>query len=167
MTNTLDKNIGTDKNIGAEKPLEKDIGSLTHEVQPIAEQLSEYIVIGAEAEGSKKVFEVVATGTQGTVPMTSTRKQILQQQIERVQTMTEQQLVQGIKKAYIHQVHELQREARKIQRSVIQFSAHQLNNILAKIRQIKDEMANLYHIAIEKLRELYLMLVLRLKMVTI
>jgi hypothetical protein len=139
--------------------------SLSKEVQQTAEQLSEYVILGAETEGAKKVFEVVSHTGTGTSSTTHNRRHLLQIQIERVQHMSPEQLQQGIAKELTLEIKKLQKEAQKIEHSFSHFSACALNTILAQIRKIKEQIASLIQTAVEILRELYITLVLKLRLV--
>jgi hypothetical protein len=161
MTNILDQKTGIE-GIESRQPQRADI-SLSNEVRQTAEQLSEYVILGAETEGSKKVFEVVSnTGTTSTAQQ---RRHILQEQLQKVETMSTIQLQMGITRALNLEIRQLQKEARKIERSIFQFSAYELSRILAKIRHIKEQIASLVQMTIETLRELYITLVLKLRVV--
>jgi len=134
-------------------------------VKQTAEQLSEYVILGAETEGSKKVFEVVSNTGTGTTSTAQQRRHVLQEQLQKVETMSTTQLQMGITRALNLEIRQLQKEARKIERSIFQFSAYELNRILAKIRHIKEQIASLVQMTIETLRELYITLVLKLRVV--
>lgn len=163
MTNMLDQKTGVDKMDSAQAQ-SADI-SLSKEVKQTAEQLSEYVILGAETEGSKKVFEVVSNAKAGTTSTAENRRHALQEQLQKVETMSTAQLQAGITRALNSEIQHLQQEARKIERSFSQFSAYELNRLLAKIRQIKEQIVGLMKMTIEILRELYITLVLKLRLV--
>jgi len=163
MTNILDQKTGIE-GIESRQPQRADI-SLSNEVKQTAEQLSEYVILGAETEGSKKVFEVVSNAGTGTTSTAQQRRHVLQEQLQKVETMSTTQLQMGITRALNLEIRQLQKEARKIERSISQFSAYELNRILAKIRHIKEQIASLVQMTIETLRELYITLVLKLRVV--
>jgi hypothetical protein len=163
MTNILDKNTGMEKAISVQQQ-NADM-SLSKEVKQTAEQLSEYVILGAETEGSKKVFEVVSNTGTGTTSTAQQRRHVLQEQLQKVEAMSTAQLQAGITRALNLEIQHLQKEARKIERSFSQFSAYELNRLLAKIRQIKEQIVGLMKMTIDILRELYITLVLKLRLV--
>lgn len=168
MTNSLDNQVITEKKAPLETMNKSGEHAVSKEIQQItAEQLSEYIVMGAEVEGSKRVMEVVSETKSDTTGSTSNRKQMIQAQITQVQRMNQEQLIGGIKKELNREIHELKQQARHIQRSLSHFSAYELNTVLAKIRALREQMISLMHLALEALRELYITLVLKLRIVHI
>ncbi len=99
--------------------------------------------------------------------MTPTHRHHLQQAIARVHTFTKDKLVQGITTELNHEVEILIQKAKKIQHSLKKFSAYELNMVLSQIRKLKDELMQLIKFSIEKLRELYIRLVLKLRLVAV
>lgn len=119
-------------------------------------------------ESSETQQQNPGTSSSGVFPVAASpiKTMLVQQRIAKVQTLSKKELVKGIAKNLKKDIRRLKKEARRIRHSAADFSAHEINKILAQIRQIKRQLSTLIDLAIEKLRELYIAIVLRLRLVT-
>ncbi len=152
-------------------PMEKN-GNVHESVESTADLVDSIVGLDlALEEGGSKFFEVIgeaATGKSGSATGTqsTTKKQQIKQKIEEVKKFSKPQLAHGIEKELKHEIKELKKEARKA-KSIGTFSAYELNKCIRGIRNLKEQLAQLVTLAIDKLRELYITLVLGLKLVAV
>ena len=171
MNNTILNNKIEENNSPLETTKTPEVSIDTQHIQGQVDTL------GVSSEVSSKVKEQVgetpsenwsgSTGQSQSKAQTKQQKAQRKQQIQiaAVQKMTQPQLVRGIKKEMQRQISTLTKQAQKMQRNIAKYSAYQLNKILSQIRKIKMSMAELAQMAIERLREMYIKLVLKFKTV--
>ncbi len=125
------------------------------EVQKTMESVSD-VIEGVEVvesgEVSENLNEDKKKGPAGGMASSSTAAtvtaaQIKSKQLPRVEVMRNQ-----ISKAIHHEIHKLEKEARKITRSPMGFSPFQLNKVVSKIRDLKEILSNLTYATLETLK---------------
>lgn len=129
------------------------------------------VAMGQIAETEGKVSETLSNGltrTGATGAATQTKRQIMQQKIARVQAMSATQLQSGLRHHMDQEIRNLYHKARSLERQFWNpFSAYQMNQNISQIRKLKEQLAELARYTLEKLRELYITIVLKLKVVKV
>lgn len=180
MSTNSSFNTGKKEGMESQNVIEsqKNGNSMHFEYVPLTDSVvSEAVILGAREQVSEVVSKSVAE-TQGHTSSSQTTglqdaaqrkkqksKELIQLQVQKVQQMQEKQLITGIKQIIREEIHVLEKQARKIERSFLSFSAYELNQMLVKIRKLKKDMIELMTYSLEKLRELYIKIVLKLQAV--
>ncbi len=172
MQNTVERKLTVEtgtKQVNSEALISGDVEQLV--VATRAE--GGFEVVAAMGNISETMRKAVAESTAGTSGQTSTttawaqaRKARIQSQIAQVQTMNTTSLRSGIEKEIQHEIDQLYHQAAAMNRWFMRkFSAYEMNQLMAKIRKLREQMVELIKLSLEKLRELYITLVLKLQVV--